>query len=92
MLEYYRRYANAFEIAVQDYEDDECYKGWTALVRKDKKLLATVIDMIENRDNEKGKKLAVLNCKHPKPEIRYLCDKIMKGEKFDVVDRTETTL
>jgi len=92
MLEYFRIYQNAFEISIQDEDSDEVLGGWADLVKEETHLLENVLKMVKNRDNEEGRKLAVLHCKHPKFSIRYLADRIMKGEKFDVIDRSQISL
>ena len=92
MIEKFRKYANAFEMAIQDHEDQDSISGWSDIVMKDTDLLAAVIKMVDNKDNAEGRKIAVLHCKHRKESIRYLSDKVMKGEPFEVEDRTNITL
>lgn len=92
MIEKFRKYANAFEMAVQDHEDEESISGWSDIIMKDTDLLAAVVKMVDNKDNEEGRKLAVLYCKHKKESVRFLADKVMKGDVFEVEDRTSTTL
>lgn len=92
MIEKFRKYKNAFEMAVQTHEDEESISGWSDIVMKETDLLKNVIEMIDNRDNSKGKKIALLLCKHRKESIRFLADKIMKGEHIYVEDRTSIAL
>jgi hypothetical protein len=92
MLEYFRDYANAFETAVQNEESEEAYGGWTDIIMADLELLDTVRKMSYNQNNDEGRKLAVLHCKHPKESIRYLANKIMNGIPYEVVDRTKISL
>jgi hypothetical protein len=91
-IEKFRKYKNAFEMAVQDEETKESISGWSDLVKENKELLVRVIKMVDNKDNDIGRKEAVLLCKHKKESIRYLADKIMKKEIFEVEDRTSIEL
>jgi hypothetical protein len=92
MIEKIRKYANAIEMAVQNYEDEERIGGWSDIVMKDTQLLEMVRRMIDNRNNDEGKKIAVLLCKHKKESIQWLADKVMKDEIFEVEDRTSISL
>lgn len=92
MIQKFRKYANAFEMAVQDHEDEDSIGGWSDIVKQDTDLLEQIIKMVDNKDNAEGRKIAVLHCKHKKESIRFLADKIMKGEQFEVEDRTSITL
>lgn len=88
IIEKFRKYKNAFESAVQDEDTPEAFAGWSDIIMKDTELLEKVIKMVDNRDNDEGRKLAILLCKHPKYSVKYIADKIMKREKFEVEDRT----
>ena len=92
MLEYFRDYANAFESACQDEESEEAYGGWTDIIMSETDLLDIVRKMSYNQNNDEGRKLAVLHCKHPKESIRYLSNKILNGIQYEVVDRTKISL
>ena len=92
MIEKFRKYQNAFEMAVQDHEDEDSISGWSDIIMKDTDLLAAVIKMVDNKDNAEGRKISVLHCKHKKQSVQYLADKIMKGEEFTVEDRTHISL
>lgn len=92
LIEKFRIYENAFEVAVQDEETNEAYGGWTDIIRKEKDLLEMVLKMVKNRDNDEGRKMAVLLCKAKKESVRYIADKVMRREKFQVEDRSSTTL
>ena len=92
LIEKFRIYANAFEAAVQNEDTEEAFGGWSDIVKQDTDLLKMVIKMVENRDNDEGRKMAVMLCKHRKESIRYIADKVMKREKFEVVDRRNITL
>ena len=92
LIEKFRIYANAFESAVQDEDTAEAFGGWSDIIMKNKELLKQVIHMVENRDNDEGRKMSVLLMKSPKESVRYLCNKIQKGEKFEVEDRRHITL
>lgn len=92
IIEKFRKYKNAFESAVQDEDTPEAFAGWSDIIMKDTELLQMVIKMVDNRESDEGRKLAVLLCKHKKESVRYLCDKIMRGEKFIVEDRTNIEL
>ncbi|MFW6121275.1 MAG: hypothetical protein ACOC80_10325 [Petrotogales bacterium] len=91
-IEKYRMYKDAFEMAVQESEDEDSIQGWSDIVRLDTDLLESVKKMVQNRDNQEGRKIAVLHCKHRKKSIRFLSDKIMRGDTFDVEDRTHISL
>lgn len=90
--EVYRKYANAFEIAILNEDTEETAGGYSDIIRKDTELLKQVLEMVENRNNQLGKAKSILLMKHKKPSVRDLCDKIQKGEPFEVVDRTTITL
>lgn len=92
ILEYFRDYANVFECAVQDEESEEAYGGWTDIIMTETELLDVVRKMSYNQNNDEGRKLAVLHCKHPKMAIRYLANKILNGIPYEVVDRTKMSL
>jgi len=92
MIEKFREYANAFEMAVQDEDTEDAVGGWSDIVKKDVKLLEQVRKMVKNRDNAEGRKIAVLHCKHKKESIRYLADKVMQRIPFEVEDRTSIEL
>ena len=92
MIEKFRKYANAFEMAIQDEETEDSKAGWSDLVREDTDLLKSVIKMVDNRYNAEGRKIAVLHCKHKKEAIRFLADKVMRGDQFEVEDRSTITL
>jgi len=92
LIEKYRKYANAFEMSIQDEDTDEAFSGWTDIIRMDTDLLKMVIKMVDNKDNDEGRKMAVLLCKHKKESVRFLADKVMKREPFEVVDRSSITL
>lgn len=87
-----RKYSNAYEIARELEETEETISGYSDIVKKDTELLKQVIYMVDNKDNDEGRKMAVLLCKHPKLSIRDLCDDIMKGVQFEVEDRSSITL
>lgn len=92
IIERFRKYANAFEMAVQDEDTPEAYGGWSDIIKKDTDLLKMVLEMVDNRDNDVGRRMAVILCKHKKESVRYLADKIMKREQFEVVDRSNIEL
>ena len=92
MIEVFRKYKNAFEMAVQTEEDEYSIAGWSDLVKQDTELLKAVTRMVDNKDNAEGRKIAVLYCKHKKESIRFLSDKVMKGEEFTVEDRSTIEL
>jgi len=84
----YRIYKNAIEYVFQDPPTEEKYSGKSALTRKNVELFKTVREMILNRDNDRGRTLAVLYLKHKKEEVRLLAqDIISKEQKYEVVDR-----
>ena len=89
----YRIYANAIEMVFQEAETDEKYSGATEIIRKNVELFKMVREMILNRDNDIGKKLAVLNLRHPKLSVRWCANEIATPtEEFEVVDRSHITL
>jgi hypothetical protein len=91
--EHFRNYANAFEMAKVTKETDEEIEGWSDLIRKDTDLLAEVRRMVDpQKSSDERRRVAVLLCQHPKESVRYLADKIMKGEKFEIEDRSHITL
>lgn len=92
MIEKFRIYANAFESAVQDEDTDEAYGGWSDIIKQETDLLAMVKKMVLNRDNDEGRKMAVLLCKAKKESVRYIADKVMRRENFDVEDRSKIEL
>ena len=92
MIEKFRIYANAFESAVQDEDTPEAYGGWSDVIKQDTDLLTMVTKMVRNRDNDEGRKMAVLLCKAKKESVRYIADKIMRREKFEVEDRSHISL
>lgn len=92
MIQHIRQYENAFEMAVQTGEDEESISGWSDIILKDTELLKLVSKMAKNADNAEGKKIALMLCKHPKESVRWLSNKIMADEKFEVEDRSTITL
>jgi hypothetical protein len=92
LIEKFRKYKNAFEAAVQDEDTAEAFGGWSDIIKQDTELLAMVTKMVDNKDNDEGRKMAVLLCKHRKESVRYISDKVMKREPFEVVDRTTIEL
>jgi hypothetical protein len=91
-IEKFRKYKNAFEIAVMDEDTVDYVGGFSDIVRLENDLLAHIIKMVDNRYNDIGRKEAVLLCKHKKDSIRYLAEKVMKNENFEVEDRTSIEL
>ena len=92
IIEKFRKYADAFEMAIQDEDTEESFGGWSDIIMKDTELLKQVLHMSENKDNDEGRKWAVLLCKAKKESVRYLADKIMKKEPFVVEDRSHIFL
>lgn len=92
LIEKFRVYANAFESAVQDEDTAEAYSGWADIIKQETDLLEMMLKMIKNRDNDEGRKIAVLLCKHRKESVRFVADKVMRREKFEVEDRSNITL
>jgi len=92
LIEKFRVYQNAFEMAVQNEDTEEAFGGWSDIIKQDTDLLEKVKKMTENKDNDEGRKMAVLLCKHKKLSVQYLADKIMKREKFIVEDRSNIAL
>jgi len=92
IIEKFRIYANAFEMAVQDEDTPEAYGGWSDVIKQETDLLEMVKKMVKNKDNDEGRKIAVLLCKAKKESVRYIADKIMKREKFEFEDRSSTSL
>jgi len=92
IIEKFRIYANAFESAVQDEDTPEAYGGWSDIIKQETDLLEMVKKMVKNKDNDEGRKIAVLLCKAKKESVRYIADKIMKREKFEFEDRSSTSL
>lgn len=92
IIEKFRIYANAFEAAVQNEDNDEYFGGWSDIIRQESDLLEKVIKMVKNRNNDEGRKMAVLLIKCKKESVRYIAEKIMKRENFEVVDRSNTFL
>lgn len=92
MIEKFRIYANAFEAACQDEDPPEAYGGWSDIIKQDTDLLNMVLKMVKNRDNDEGRKTAVLLCKAKKESVRYLADKVMRREIFEVEDRSTISL
>lgn len=88
-----RLYANCLEWVFQYPETEEKFSGWTEIVRKDINLLNDLREMVLNRDNDKGKTLAVLYLKHQKPSVRYLAHECsQKSWDWELEDRTNITL
>jgi len=93
----YRIYANAFEIAYQEEETADKFGGWTEVVRKNIDLFEDMKEMFRNKDNDLGKKKAILFLKHKKLSIRYAANEIIQRKDsnplgFELVDRSHITL
>jgi len=87
-----RKYANAVEMAVQDEDTPDAFGGWADIIKQDTDLLKMVRTMLDNKDNDEGRKIAVLLCKHKKPSVRWLADLVMERACIEVEDRLNISL
>lgn len=92
MKQVFRMYKNAFEMNCMTEDTDEYVAGWSDVVRKEEHLLENIRKMVADKKSQEAKTLAVLHCKHKKESVRLLADKIMKGEDFEIEDRTTIEL
>jgi hypothetical protein len=89
--EIFRRYKNCFEVAVQDGYYDNGITGWSDLI-KNHKDTAKVLEMIDNRYNEIGKKIADEFSNHEVASIRFLSAKVLSGESMEVENKKHITM
>jgi len=70
------------EMAVQDYEDEDSFSGWSDILVKHP-MRETVLQMLQKR----SKKIAKEIYQHEKESIRFLSALILNDVKFDIEKR-----
>lgn len=77
-------YKNAFEMRVVEEENDEGIVGWCELIRQDKFIVETIMNMISNIDNLHGKRIARMFTYFKKQSLVHLGECVLDGRfKFE---------